>query len=178
MGLPDVPGEIVYDILSRLPVKSLCRFKSVSKSWLALITAPEFVKSHLHHRSTNDNNINHKIIFCSGTSPSMYSVDYQAPYDTVTELKSPPCEYYVEIVGSFNGIVLLRMDGELCLWNPSAKMYRKFSPPEGENRFVKYGLCHDSVSDDFKAVGVNSRLSDGRSAVHMFTSKLSSWKRI
>ncbi|KAF7145269.1 hypothetical protein RHSIM_Rhsim04G0210800 [Rhododendron simsii] len=109
----------------------------------------------------------------------MYSVDYQAPDHTVTELKSPPCKYYVDIVGSFNGIVLLRMDNaELCLWNPSAKMYRKFSPPEGVNRSVKYGLCHDSVSDDFKVVGVNSRLNDGRSAVHVFTSKLSSWKRI
>ncbi|KAF7146453.1 hypothetical protein RHSIM_Rhsim04G0211200 [Rhododendron simsii] len=105
----------------------------------------------------------------------MYSVDYQAPDHTVTELKSPPCEYYVEIVGSFNGIVLLQMDNaELCLWNPSAKTYQKFSPPEGENGSLKYGLCHDSVSDDFKVVSVSSRLSDSRSAVHMFTSKLSS----
>ncbi|XP_058211731.1 F-box protein CPR1-like [Rhododendron vialii] len=177
MGLPDVPGQIVYDILSRLPVKSLCRFKLVSKSWLALITDPEFVKSHLHHQSTNDNNINHKIILCSGTSPSMYSVDYQAPDHNVTELKSPgPCKYYVEIPGLLNGIVLLRMDNaEICLWNPSVKMYQKFSPPEGENGSVKYGLCHDSVSDDFR---VNSRLTDGRSAVHVFTSKLNSWKRI
>ncbi|KAF7146050.1 hypothetical protein RHSIM_Rhsim04G0210600 [Rhododendron simsii] len=102
--------------------------------------------------------------------------NYQPPDHTVTELKSPPCKKYVEIVGSFNGIVLLQMDNaELCLWNPSAKMYQKFSPPAGVNRFVrvKYGLCHDSVSDDF-----NSRLTDGRSAVHVFTSKLSSWKRI
>ncbi|XP_021998407.1 putative F-box protein At4g21240 isoform X1 [Helianthus annuus] len=40
------PKEIIEDILSRLPVKSILRFKSVSKPWLSLISAPSFHNLH------------------------------------------------------------------------------------------------------------------------------------
>ncbi|KAJ6408555.1 hypothetical protein OIU84_011808 [Salix udensis] len=42
-----IPSDIISDILSRLPVKSLSRFKSVSKSMLAFLGDPEFVEQHL-----------------------------------------------------------------------------------------------------------------------------------
>ncbi|CAM0880074.1 unnamed protein product [Alopecurus aequalis] len=45
---PVIPDEIVFDeILVRLPVKSLTRFKSVSKTWHAIISDPCFIRSHL-----------------------------------------------------------------------------------------------------------------------------------
>nr|XP_017178132.2 F-box/kelch-repeat protein At3g06240-like [Malus domestica]XP_028950854.1 F-box/kelch-repeat protein At3g06240-like [Malus domestica] len=47
-----LPYEIVEEILLQLPVKSLLRFRSVCKPWLALISDPKFVKSHLLIRST------------------------------------------------------------------------------------------------------------------------------
>ncbi|KAM1154929.1 hypothetical protein EV1_025653 [Malus domestica] len=47
-----LPYEIVEEILLQLPMKSLLRFRSVCKSWLALISDPKFVKSHLLIRST------------------------------------------------------------------------------------------------------------------------------
>ncbi|CAM8955373.1 unnamed protein product [Rhodiola kirilowii] len=42
----DIPNEIIFCILMYLPVKSLLRFKTVSKSWNALITNPYFVREH------------------------------------------------------------------------------------------------------------------------------------
>ncbi|XP_050129191.1 F-box/kelch-repeat protein At3g23880-like [Malus sylvestris] len=47
-----LPYEIAEEILLQLPVKSLLRFRSVCKPWLALISDPKFVKSHLLIRST------------------------------------------------------------------------------------------------------------------------------
>ncbi|XP_044409933.1 putative F-box protein At2g02030 [Triticum aestivum] len=41
--------ELVGEILLRLPVKSLLRFKSVSKAWRAIISDPFFIRSHLQH---------------------------------------------------------------------------------------------------------------------------------
>ncbi|KAH6791124.1 hypothetical protein C2S51_006130 [Perilla frutescens var. frutescens] len=45
-GNRHLPQELVLDILLRLPVKSLSRFKCVSKNWCSLIRSPSFVKQH------------------------------------------------------------------------------------------------------------------------------------
>ncbi|XP_076886042.1 putative F-box protein At1g32420 [Bidens hawaiensis] len=41
------PSDITVEILSRLPVKSILRFRSVSKPWLSYISDPSFTKLHL-----------------------------------------------------------------------------------------------------------------------------------
>ncbi|XP_058181104.1 F-box protein CPR1-like [Rhododendron vialii] len=166
-GLPDLPHEVVYNILSRLPVKSLCRFKSISKPWLTLITDPHFVKSYLHQSMKS--NTNHKLIvaphynWAQSSSQSSYSMDYQAPDPTLAELEMPWKSGVVEICGSFNGVLLLD---------------------------IAYALGYDSINDDFKVVGFVTRtaardvlsmppfISDGPCTVHVFSSKLSSWKSI
>ncbi|KAI8535748.1 hypothetical protein RHMOL_Rhmol10G0197900 [Rhododendron molle] len=48
----DLPQEILTDILSRLPVKFLCRFKCVSRSWKTLISSPYLAKTHLNRTKT------------------------------------------------------------------------------------------------------------------------------
>ncbi|KAI7734027.1 hypothetical protein M8C21_026544 [Ambrosia artemisiifolia] len=40
------PEEIIEQIISRLPIKSILRFKSISKPWLSLISNPSFTKLH------------------------------------------------------------------------------------------------------------------------------------
>ncbi|KAI3881662.1 hypothetical protein MKX03_030655 [Papaver bracteatum] len=46
--LPDVPQVIVYEIMSRLPVKSLMRFKCVCKNWQSVILKDDlFIDLHL-----------------------------------------------------------------------------------------------------------------------------------
>ncbi|KAM0865621.1 hypothetical protein ACQ4PT_043166 [Festuca glaucescens] len=40
-------GEMVWEILMRLPVESLARFKLVSKAWQAIISNPLFIRAHL-----------------------------------------------------------------------------------------------------------------------------------
>ncbi|KAK7340703.1 hypothetical protein VNO77_21413 [Canavalia gladiata] len=41
-----LPEELIVEILLRLPVRSLLRFKCVCKSWLSLISDPQFAISH------------------------------------------------------------------------------------------------------------------------------------
>nr|GEW13067.1 ribonuclease H-like domain-containing protein [Tanacetum cinerariifolium] len=48
------PIDIISVILTRLPIKPLLQFRSVSKQWLSLISSPSFAKHHHHHhRSTS-----------------------------------------------------------------------------------------------------------------------------
>uniref|UniRef100_A0A7N2R135 F-box domain-containing protein n=1 Tax=Quercus lobata TaxID=97700 RepID=A0A7N2R135_QUELO len=50
----DLREDLAVEILSRLPVKSLRRFKSVRKSWHALIRNHSFITQH-HKWATSDN---------------------------------------------------------------------------------------------------------------------------
>ncbi|CAN6244472.1 unnamed protein product [Urochloa humidicola] len=37
-----LPEDIIFDVLSRLPVRTICRLRCVSKAWRALISDPAF----------------------------------------------------------------------------------------------------------------------------------------
>ncbi|XP_045086271.1 F-box protein At1g47340-like [Aegilops tauschii subsp. strangulata] len=41
-----LPDEIIFDILTRVPVRSACRFRCVSSEWCALISGPDFAAAH------------------------------------------------------------------------------------------------------------------------------------
>uniref|UniRef100_K4D590 F-box domain-containing protein n=1 Tax=Solanum lycopersicum TaxID=4081 RepID=K4D590_SOLLC len=56
------PEEILVNILTRLPVKSLVRFKCVSKFWITLISDPYFTKKHLN-RARNDQDSRKLLIY-------------------------------------------------------------------------------------------------------------------
>ncbi|KAF7145599.1 hypothetical protein RHSIM_Rhsim04G0211100 [Rhododendron simsii] len=115
-------------------------------------------------------------------------MDYQAPDPTVAKLEMPGKSAGVEIWGSFNGVLLVDIDEELCLWNPSIRIYQRISRPSCTRSWITYALGYDSINDDFKVVGAVPATrdglsrppytSDGPSTVHVFSSKLSSWKSI
>ncbi|PHT83831.1 hypothetical protein T459_12274 [Capsicum annuum] len=44
---------ILFNILLRLPVESLLRFKCVCKHWYALIKSPSFIEKHFHHKNNH-----------------------------------------------------------------------------------------------------------------------------
>ncbi|GMY17969.1 f-box/kelch-repeat protein [Fagus crenata] len=46
-----VPEDVMLNILSRLPTKSLTRYKCVSEVWLALIENPDFFSKNLLNHS-------------------------------------------------------------------------------------------------------------------------------
>ncbi|GMI95278.1 hypothetical protein HRI_003197100 [Hibiscus trionum] len=48
-----LPQNTITDILYRFPVKSLTRFKSVSKNWVDLTSNPAFIATHLRRSSLN-----------------------------------------------------------------------------------------------------------------------------
>ncbi|TYJ17648.1 hypothetical protein E1A91_A09G066900v1 [Gossypium mustelinum] len=75
--IPLLPQEIMVEILSRLPVKSLCQFRCVSKQWLSLISDPLLAKSHLKKTVSNDSFYSQrKRVIIS--SHNLYSLEYES----------------------------------------------------------------------------------------------------
>ncbi|TKY65763.1 F-box/kelch-repeat protein [Spatholobus suberectus] len=142
MTPPVLFDELVMEILSRLPVKSLLRFMCVSKSFESLIYDPSFVKLHRQRSSksvnfllenTDDTLDGPFLLPCSVRSllenPSSLIADSLSPgFDLQNG------EHWV--VGSCNGLVCLASEfdhnkDKACmfrLWNPATR--KTFEDPQ------------------------------------------------
>ncbi|PIA49949.1 hypothetical protein AQUCO_01300587v1 [Aquilegia coerulea] len=44
--MPNLPNDIMFNILLKLPIKTLKKFRQVNKSWYKTIKQPDFIKAH------------------------------------------------------------------------------------------------------------------------------------
>ncbi|XP_049394864.1 putative F-box protein At4g29970 [Solanum stenotomum] len=119
--------EIIFFIFTRLPVKSLLRFQSVSKSWNVILVEQKFKKAH-HDQSKalgreklmiQRNNGNFELRDLEIDHSQLCLIEEQ-----LFPLKRFQCG---EILCSCDGLVLLKAnnsDKEYVLWNPSTREYR------------------------------------------------------
>jgi hypothetical protein len=56
---------MIFDILSRVPFKSMCRFRCVSNEWCGIISDPNFVAAHKSRQKEHD-----IVVFVSSGDPS------------------------------------------------------------------------------------------------------------
>ncbi|CAL5393062.1 unnamed protein product [Camellia sinensis] len=174
-----LPEEILIEILSRLPLKSLLQFNLVSKQWRSLIQSGS-VKSVVPK---------HKVLVC-GMFSSLYSIDEDCCVKRVPKPNQKnPSHGDVEISGSCNGLILIRVHDDLFLWNQLTRCSKKvlgYEDLHDEDYYIVSGLCFDSLSNEYKAVMALSHLTPsygGEFAVvgpvlnenlHWFASKKSS----
>ncbi|KAM5586316.1 F-box/kelch-repeat protein [Rosa sericea] len=158
--------DLIAEILSRLPAKSLLRFRCVCKSWLALISDPYFARKHI---STYISRL--KLLV---TVNPTRSIDFEAILkddDRVgyTVLPEAPRLW---VLGSCNGLICREEDegGDLILWNPSTRDTYKL-PEQIKTRHRQFfGFGYDSTNEDYKViVGLQTEIT-------VFTLKTGSWK--
>ncbi|CDP17261.1 unnamed protein product [Coffea canephora] len=183
--MSDVPQDILEEMLSRLPVKPLLRFRCVSKQWKAIIDSPEFIR--LHIAQSLETRSHHSVIL---RHSYLHSADFEslnrtnrAIFEELNHpLKTP--DYKTEILGSCNGLLcLMNTEEDIILWNPSTRRYQKLPLTETELPGEGiYGFGYDCVSDDYQVVkivqfyGVSSDTFD--SEVKIYSLRSNSWKRI
>ncbi|XP_021290734.1 F-box protein CPR30-like [Herrania umbratica] len=165
--------EIVYDILLRLPAKSLQRFKLVSKPWGSLISDPNFAESHLCRVNTSQDNVNllrvGQMRAMMGPRPrlSLYSMDSNGLNREIVRLDYPFGDHlrHARILGSCNGLLLI--DTESCaeyfLWNPSTGKYKRIPPFIQEDGQFISGLGYESTSRNYKGIIVSHYISGSSS---------------
>jgi hypothetical protein len=80
--MPYLPSELIVEILLRLPVKSLIRFKSICKPWFSLISQHNFANSHFQITAATHTR---KILTISRTLPhKIQSTDFEINHHSVS----------------------------------------------------------------------------------------------
>ncbi|GMP55023.1 hypothetical protein CsSME_00019979 [Camellia sinensis var. sinensis] len=138
-NLPNLPEEIIVNILSRLPLKSLIQFTCASKQWCSLIQG--FVKSVRQK----------KVFVCIDNS--INSINEEGHVESSLEAKEKfPHHFHPEIFGPCNGLLLTLISDDLLLWNPLTRCSKKVMTSVHRCYYAISGLCFDSSNNEYKFV--------------------------
>ncbi|KAJ4824687.1 hypothetical protein Tsubulata_015033 [Turnera subulata] len=152
-----IEEDMVEEILLRLPVESLLRFKSASRHWLGLISSSRFATAHHRRHSTNPKNclLFYAMKKCkrchqeedwarssdeTGPGVTLISEEEEGVGIRAVDMDLPPLritsnygkEKGKTIVGCAMGLVCIRSDREGMenyLWNPATRQYRRLPTP-------------------------------------------------
>ncbi|KAH7550608.1 hypothetical protein ACOSQ2_024259 [Xanthoceras sorbifolium] len=164
-----LPPELIVDILSRLPVKSLCRFRCVSKSLFNLINDPRFVKLHLKRTRRQRLFIAAKFVYTVDLETVTYECDKLVAMEIDSlfwksvNIDSPcwkPNHYHrqspkwIQVIGSSNGLLCIEIFQYLFLYNPSTKQCKQI--PDFPSKHTKLcGFGYAETIDDYKFVKID-----------------------
>ncbi|KAL0303033.1 UNVERIFIED_CONTAM: F-box protein CPR1 [Sesamum radiatum] len=186
-----LPEEIVEEILSRLPVKSLLKFRCVSRSWCSLIGSKEFIKTHLEKSTKNTNFTHHRLVLnffppnntlkhCSLQSLLDEPVADAFAFDS--PMYNP--DDSIRVVGCCNGLICILIGRKrFFLWNPSTRMSKKLPDIDDKLKhgdITKFGFGFDD-SGDYKVFAVLSVFwitGKYQSTENVYSLKTNSWRRI
>ena len=200
-----LPHDIVLNILARLPVKSVTRFRCVCKSWNSSITTPYFISTHLNNSKSNDDNdyVIHmptwedrcRIATWEGrplacmVAPSdtlVCTVALGRTFDRISEVRIPFDfdSEFAQIVGSCNGLLCVSnyRDGkytyflEIYLWNRSIRKFKRL-PKILRTSPVTLRFVYHSENNDYEVVKI-SALALPLHEVEVYTLSSDSWKKV
>ncbi|CAM8921454.1 unnamed protein product [Rhodiola kirilowii] len=180
--LPELPHDAIVDILSRLPCKSLLKFRCVSKQWNSIIRSHKFTKLQLS-KSIGDTSRQRVLL---RLKPSFCSINYEdlddfveGHFEVISREDAPPLLADVDfflydsyVVGQCHGLFCIMMskreETSFLLWNPTTRECKEVKKNDVANMVdagcmfdIKkirwnpcegYGFGYDSSSDDYKIV--------------------------
>ncbi|KAM7507976.1 hypothetical protein LguiA_018429 [Lonicera macranthoides] len=207
MAKRNLPENVKIEIFSRLPVKTLLRFKCVCKSCYTMFESPTFITKHLHHKQ--DTNLNHHsrcLVVCCEKVTEKYFAIFLAneTLNRFVDLELPKFGYrrfsLRSILNSCNGIVCLygnlsdkgtRIKHSIVLLNPATRECkclpqvpeRVSYPPYVNYNYDSLVFGFDSKSNDYKVLRL-VRLHDRFRKrnlpwiVQIYTLSSNSWREI
>ncbi|XP_050242325.1 F-box protein At3g07870-like [Quercus robur] len=194
-----LPDNVVFDILIRLPVKSLIRFRCVSQSWNSTITNPIFITKHLDLASSlsDINNYGYLLVTPLRNYPSLDPSSSQEwttfVYNTnrtLTQISRFEIPFPINlIIGFCNGVFCLAAINDdpdenylrrsLYLWNPSIRKLKKLLSTHPADRAV-FGFGYHPQNNDYKILRVTfaiQQVTRKPAEAEIYTLSTDSWRK-
>ncbi|CAN6834477.1 unnamed protein product, partial [Brassica oleracea] len=138
-----IPFNLIIEILSLLPVKSLIRFQSVSKLWFSTIRSKTFVDSFLTRSEARP-----RLLFTFYHKESRRNFIFSAP------------EYEYSDDGKYFSSAMARYDMtisdpdyfSITVYNPTTRQLVKLPDYTSNGRYVYACLGYDPVEDQYKVL--------------------------
>ncbi|XP_048128735.1 F-box protein At3g07870-like [Rhodamnia argentea] len=166
---PKLPQDVIVEILKRLPVESLLRFRCVSRSWRSAIDDPRFVALHLNHSALDASNWYLLCVnlwdpvqrLCSLFSNESLTLPPKSQIE-IPFVTLPYC--YGGVDGSCNGLICITEIFRhgcpeiktMYLWNLFTRKHKEVPRSGLEHRSlsVSVGFGFDARSNDYKIVRI------------------------
>ncbi|KAK3041198.1 hypothetical protein RJ639_028458 [Escallonia herrerae] len=154
-----MPEHVVEDILSRMRVKDVLRFRVLAKAWCDRIDSPEFVKLHLGRSVGSGAGVS--VVHRLGTKLHASNLNSVAKSTRCFLHCREPSE--LDVIGSCNGLLLMALHyddkrGVLTLFNPGTRRVRYLPSSNfhcsAQRCSVDYGLGYDSTDEDYKIIEI------------------------
>ncbi|KAJ0691241.1 putative F-box domain-containing protein [Helianthus annuus] len=185
---PVLPSEIIEEILSRLPVKSILRFTSVSKPWLSYISDQSFTQLHRTRATTLRRIAFFLSAFDSSTRKNYFfsAADDGEPLTLLMTLDGG----YITEAQHLNGLVCFsfiyfsypRFQADAFVLNPSTHKFFKLPCPYSLMNYAKetcYYFGFDESRNEHKILMIRLRDLRARTAEIMIYSMSNySWRTI
>ncbi|KAG5584078.1 hypothetical protein H5410_044512 [Solanum commersonii] len=133
-----LPEDIIMEILSILPVKSILKLKSVCKYWYTLIQSPNFITKHFFHKKNYEIPFVHLYFF--DTNQLSISID---EYPMLQDFYLHKSTSLKPLIGPLNGLFFVHnLDkNEMSMWNPATEEIKKISVPSPPLSTCFSGIC-------------------------------------
>ncbi|RYQ88742.1 F-box/kelch-repeat protein At3g23880-like [Arachis ipaensis] len=194
--LPDLPEELIMEILLRLLARTLVFLRSVCTSWRNLISSPDFTCNHLYRSCLRDPSLTPpRIAYYTHSSDyrDLYGVIESFSVQSILDNPSEPAKVdyfsgqrYHRMVGSCHGLLCFFYDDggqntHGILWNPCTGF--TFQSPQISGQATLCGFGYDHLSDSYKLFGIIRKKVPLPSGLE-FSSRIytfgptSSWRKI
>ncbi|XP_004301897.1 PREDICTED: F-box protein CPR30-like [Fragaria vesca subsp. vesca] len=197
MAEANLPEEVIVNIISRLPVKSLLRFTSVSKQWRSIILLDKQFENELRRNKT----LTRSLLLCSWP-PQLESLDLEMTSFRKLNFPFDRAGGSVALLGSCNGLVFAFVFNRkvFYVFNPLTGFVKELPSTDYYFRNVRlhdygvilsaYGVGYLPATDEYKVIVKYSYYNneededededdeeDGLS-FEIISSKDQSWRRI
>ncbi|KAF5730353.1 F-box and associated interaction domains-containing protein putative isoform 1 [Tripterygium wilfordii] len=147
-----IPEDIVVEILARLPVKSVLRFKCVAKRWNQIIRSYDFVSKHCSKQEPT-------CAFVVRHDPEeeecyswLHEPQIDPEVETANLIFSENFDLLPVVFGPCNGLLCLcDTAGNVTIWNPSTKEHKDLPKTYGHD-FNNFGFGFDRKTNDYNVL--------------------------